>query len=163
MFNKIILAGESLGSIIANIENLNHPVDVDATILAGFSKSWVAAVPGFIVEAGLLPAAIVEPARYGNLPVGYLEASSPQGVAFELFYGPGKYYDEAFIAADYKARGTITVGEGVTGALGIVTAPNYKAPVLVMTGQQDVIFCGSTGFEFSGVGNCGTATSGILA
>jgi pimeloyl-ACP methyl ester carboxylesterase len=69
-FKKIILVGHSLGSIIANNLNAMYPKDVDATILGGFSKDWFLAVPGFILTANLLPAAIVEPTRYGTYPIG---------------------------------------------------------------------------------------------
>lgn len=102
-----------MGAIVGNIININHPDDIDATIHAGFSKVWVNAVPGFILTAELLPAAEVEPERYGSLPDGYLEADSESGIAFLLFYGPGEYYDETFVASDYRKRGIISVGEGM--------------------------------------------------
>lgn len=50
----------------------------------------------------------------------------------------------------------------MTGALGIGTATEYKGSVLVITGQQDVPFCGTTGLEISGPGNCGRGPSSIL-
>lgn len=119
-------------------------------------------MPGFVITALLLPAATIDPVRYGGLPIGYLIGSSPSGVAFELFYGPGKYYDEMYIDWDYRSRGTISVGEGVTGAVGIMTANKYKGDVLVITGQQDVPFCGSLGLTINGPGNCGSGKSSIL-
>lgn len=137
--------------------NANYPDDVDATILTGFSKQWVNVVPGFVATALLLPA----PGK----PVGYLQATNEQGVAFLLFYSNGmeKYYDINFIHQDYVNRGTITVGEGVTGAMGIVIAAEYTKPVLVVTGQKDTVFCGTTGLPASGPGDCGSGSSSILA
>lgn len=37
-FNKIIHVGCSMGSLMANVLNVEYPTDVDATILTGFSK-----------------------------------------------------------------------------------------------------------------------------
>jgi pimeloyl-ACP methyl ester carboxylesterase len=162
VFNRIILAGASLGSIVANEVTSTYPTDIDAVILGAFTKVWVNAVPGFIVTAELLPARLIQPNMYGSLPVGYLAANSQSGVDFLLFYGPGEYYDTQFIAWDYQTRGTISVDEGATGALGIFQANQYTGRVLVITGQQDVVFCGTTGLEASGVGNCGSGSSSLL-
>ncbi|KAE8450569.1 hypothetical protein EG329_006300 [Mollisiaceae sp. DMI_Dod_QoI] len=161
-FHKIIVVGESLGSLVANFLNVNYPNDADATILGGFSKDWATVIPGFTVTAGLLPAFGVQPARYGNLDPGYLEATSQPGVEFLLFYGPGTYYNRSFIVQDYNNRGTITLGEAATGAF-VPTAQKYKGPVLVIDGQQDTVFCGFLGLPLLGPGNCGTGPFSKLA
>jgi hypothetical protein len=67
-----------------------------------------------------------------------------------LFHGTDAHYGRAFIMQDY---GTISLGEG---ALGITTTSNYKRDVLVMTVEQDIVFCGA----LAGPGDCGA--SGIL-
>ena len=144
---------EVILSFIPAVVNANYPNDVDATILTGFSHQWLNVVPGFIATALLLPAP--------GLPIGYLHATSESGTAFLLQYAP--YYDTAFFHQDFANRGTITVGEGVSGALGITAAPQYAKPVFVITGQQDTVFCGSTGLQLSGPGNCGSGPSGVLA
>jgi hypothetical protein len=130
--------------------NAQYPNDVDATILTGFTEEWVNVVPGFAATALLLPAP--------NKPIGYLQATNPSGTAFLLFYAP--YYDPVFIQQDYENRGTITVGEGVSGAIGIVQAPQYTKPIFVVNGDQDTVFCGTTGLEINGPGNC---NNGIMA
>lgn len=107
-------------------------------------------------------------AKYASLDPGYLQATIQSGVAALLFYGPGKYYDTTFIAQDYNNRGTITVGEAATGAL-VPTAHAYAGSVLVISGQEDVVFCGSFGLPgipllgFLGTGNCGTGPNNKLA
>jgi hypothetical protein len=45
-----------MGSIVGNNLYTMYLNDVDASILGGFSKSWLLAVPGFIADAALLPA-----------------------------------------------------------------------------------------------------------
>lgn len=109
---------------------------------------------GFTVTAGLLPAFGVDPAKYGNLDPSYLKATIQSGVEFLLFYGPNIYYNRTFILQDYANRGTITLGEAASGAL-VPTAPQYTKPVLVIDGEQDVVFCGFLGLELLGTGNCG--------
>ncbi|KAH6716910.1 hypothetical protein BKA61DRAFT_671380 [Leptodontidium sp. MPI-SDFR-AT-0119] len=160
-FNKIIHVGCSMGSLMANVLNVEYPTDVDATILTGFSKQWVTVIPGFTLTAGLLPAQLVQPSH--SLLLGYLQASSESGVEYLLFYGPpGVNYDPAFIHQDYEKRDTLTVGEAASSAL-IPTAHRYTGSVFVMTGQQDVVFCGSFGFQGGGPGNCGVGAYSILA
>jgi hypothetical protein len=72
-------------------------------------------------------------------------------------------YDPVFIEQSFENRGIITVGEGVTGTIAITPAPEYTNPILVITGEQDVLFCGSLGLELTGSGNCGSAAGGVLA
>lgn len=162
-FNKIIQVGCSMGSLMANVLNVQYPDDVDATILTGFAKTWINTIPGFTVTAGLLPAQLVQPDKYGPLTVGYLQATSEPGIEYLLFYGPpGTNYDPVFVHQDYQNRGTITVGEAASSAL-VPTASRYRGSVFVMTGQQDVVFCGSLGFLGGGPGNCGSGAWGLLA
>ncbi len=106
------------------------------------SKSWAMLTwntPGFTATAELLPAVLTDSARYGYLngDLGYLIANSLFGVEYLLYYGPYQYYDPSFIALDYAARGTITIGEAITGALGISVAEEYTGSVLVLNGNQD--------------------------
>lgn len=113
---------------------------------------------GFTITAGLLPAFGVDPVKYRNLDPSYLEATIQPGVEFLLFYGPKIYYNRDFILQDYANRGTITIGEAASGAL-VPTASQYKGPVLVIDGEQDVVFCGTLGLEFLGTGNCGVGST----
>ena len=95
-----------------------------------------------------------------NDDLGYLIANSLAGIEYFLFFGPGQYYDPSFIALDYTARGTITIGEAITGALGKSVAEEYTGSVLVLTGNRDVVFCGTLYLPIEGPGNCNG--SGIL-
>lgn len=118
-------------------------------------------IPGFTLTAGLLPAQLVQPSK--SLPLGYLQATSEPGIEYLLFYGPPEVnYDPAFVHQDFLNRGTLTLGEAASSAL-IPTANRYTGSVFVMTGQQDVVFCGSFGFQGGGPGNCGSGAYSILA
>lgn len=98
---------------------------------------------------------LTESARYGYLnDLGYLIANSLPGVQYLLFYGPGQHFDTNYVALDYAARGTTTIGEAITGALGISVAEDYTGSVLVLNGNQDAVFCGYFDLLIEGPGNC---------
>lgn len=164
-FNKVIIVGASMGSLQNQVLMTNYPTAADAAIQTAFTKSWVNVIPGFTVTAGLLPADIIDPTRFPSLDPTYLLPSSPSGTQYLLFYGPtaaGRYFDPAFIAADYAARGTITAGEAVSGALPPI-APDFTGPVYVMTGQQDVVFCGKLGLQTDAPSDCLSPTNQLSA
>ena len=157
-FTKIVVVGHSMGSIVTQLLSVNHPTDADAIILTGYSRYIVNFLPGIFATAGLLPAAVVQPEKYGNLPVGYLEPSIESGVKYLFWYNPysnnnGTFYDPNWPHYDYSLRQAITVGEGATGAVAAATSI-FKGPVLVITGQQDALFCGTLALPITGYGQC---------
>jgi pimeloyl-ACP methyl ester carboxylesterase len=153
-FTNTIIVGCSLGSLVANTLLANYPDAINAAILTGFSKSWVNTIPGFTATAELLPAAFVDPNRFGRLGPTYLAADNELGVEYLLFYkGTKPTYDPALVQADFDARGTITLGEAISGAIP-PSAPNFKGSVYVMTGQQDVVFCGKLGLKSDPPSDC---------
>lgn len=131
-------------------------------ILTGFSKSLTTAVPGLLTNLLLEPAATVDPTRFGTLLPGYVEATNEAGTTFLFFYNATGGYDPTFANYDYSIRGTMTIGEAATGAESIATAGAYTRPVLVVTGQEDNIFCNPTGLQAT-PGNCGSGSTGLLA
>jgi pimeloyl-ACP methyl ester carboxylesterase len=156
-FDKIIVAGHSMGSIITQLLSVTYPNDANAIILTGYSKYIINFMPGIFATGTLLPAAAVDPAKYGYLPVGYLEADSFSGIEYLFWYDPyknGTYYDPAFPAYDYALRQAITVGEGASGAVAATTAYGFTGDVLTITGQQDTLFCGTTALPIDGPGQC---------
>jgi pimeloyl-ACP methyl ester carboxylesterase len=158
-FTEIIVAGHSQGSVITHQLSVTYPNDASAYILTGYSKFYANILAGIFVTGLLLPAAVVQPAKYGNLPVGYLEPSSESGLLYLFWYDPyanGTYYDPAFPAFDYALRESITVGEAATDAVVATTLPTSATTghVLVITGQQDVLFCGTTALVGAGPGQC---------
>jgi pimeloyl-ACP methyl ester carboxylesterase len=89
-FNRIILAGHSLGSVISNVLNYKYPWDADCTILTGFAPILPINEIGILVQGWLLPADLID-SRYSNLNPAYLEFSNRVDFDF-LFYYPGQYY-----------------------------------------------------------------------
>ena len=159
-FSTIIYAGHSYGSILGNNLNNVYPSDANATILTGYSDQYDTAIAGVIAEVVLLPASIAQPARYADYNMGYLEFSDETGTTYEFYTATGDY-DTTFANLDYQNRGTIAVGEATTLALTVTSAPSYKGPVYVMTGQNDQIMCGVTRVDLSGI--LGDLLGGVLS
>lgn len=164
-FTDIIVVGHSMGSVVTQSLSVVYPTDADCYILTGYSKYIVNFLPGIFVTGVLLPAAVVQPSKFDSLPVGYLEAASFDGIVYLFWYDPyhnGTYYDPAFPAFDFAQRETITVGEGATGAFTADTS-TFSGPVLAISGQEDVLFCGTTALEIDGPGQCVSPSFNYLA
>jgi pimeloyl-ACP methyl ester carboxylesterase len=146
-----------MGSLVAQLHSVNHPTDADALILTGFSKYIKDTAVGILTVAGAFPAPLANPKRFSALSPGYLTLSSPEGAQFEFYFGPddGTYYQPGLPAYDYSKVGTLTVGEGASGVLEAATS-TFKGGVLVISGQQDSVFCSPLGTT---VGECVGATN----
>lgn len=129
-FNKIIVAGHSLGSVVTNNLNANYPSDADATLLTGYAIIFPPQFTGVFVQSWLAPAP--------SYPLGYLQPNNKNFLRF-LFYAPGKF-DPALADVDFATRGTISIGEAASVVIGSIQT-NYTGPVMVITGQHDSIYC----------------------
>lgn len=140
--------------MIGNAITARWPSDIDSIILTGYSSTFHANLIGVATNAILVPAALVEPARFGNLAAGYLEATARAGFD-RVLYQPGAY-DPGLEDLDWRTRGTFSAGEVASLTLGAYEKSLlYTGSVYVVTGQYDFIFCG---------GDCGTDdNSGVLA
>ena len=158
-FGKVIYVGHSFGSLIGNMMNAKYPDAVDATVLTGWSSNFVLA--GIPIAIGLqtLPAVLVDPAKYGDLAVGYLEVSSESGDV-NVFFHAGAF-DPAMQALDWISRDTLALGDLASFPFSTIEAPEYQAPVFVVTGGSDNIFCNPTALLLPP--NCGNGDASILA
>ncbi|KAE9367308.1 alpha/beta-hydrolase [Stipitochalara longipes BDJ] len=160
-FDKIIVVGHSLGSVVANNLNANYPSDADATILTGYAYFFPPQFTGVFAESWILPAEL-DP-RFATLPVGYLEINNKDDFSF-LFYDPGQF-SQALQDVDFATRGTITLGEAASVMIGSLQT-EYTGPVLVVTGQHDSIYCSEFTIDLQillGTPTCDMSSSGIVA
>ncbi|KAK9771836.1 putative Alpha/Beta hydrolase protein [Seiridium cardinale] len=148
-YEKVVHIGHSFGSIETYGLVAQHPELSDAIILQGFSQS-----PDFVpyfelggnfVQANGNPAL----AAY---PDGYLAAGDQSAVQTN-FFAPG-VFDPAILEAAYNTGEPVTVGELLTIAGPASVLNTYPGPVLVVTGDRDIPFCG---------GNCTISTPSIPA
>ena len=128
-------SGSSLGASLAQ----TYPDDVDALVLTGYS-SGSSANTSLILAQEYEPAATSDSKRFGNLSYGYLLGNSLAARTTTLYYEG--HYDPAIAVSDYSSRGVQALGERFS--LGPKTVPAFKGKVLVLTGANDQVVCGST-------------------
>lgn len=154
-FSKIIYVGHSVGSVLGNGLTIQYPNDADAVILTDFTQYIFR---GFaFVDPVLGPAAVVSPDRFSFLALDptYVMLATEHPARRAFYYGD---YDEAEFEYDYSTRGTATLGEIATLQLGQLYAPDYKSPLYVLNGLEDLIFCKDAPDTAA---NCTTYTPGV--
>ncbi|KAL8787600.1 MAG: hypothetical protein Q9195_007688 [Heterodermia aff. obscurata] len=128
-------SGSSLGASLAQ----TYPDDIDALVLTGYS-SGSSANTSLILAQQYEPAAISDSKRFGNLSYGYLLGNSLEARTTALYYEG--HYDPTIPPNDYSSRGVQAIGERFS--LGPKTVPAFQGKVLVLTGANDQVVCGST-------------------
>jgi pimeloyl-ACP methyl ester carboxylesterase len=126
-FTRVLLAGHSYGSVVAWYEAATY-ADVDALLITGMAHEVqpAAAIP---VATSLVPASL-DPTYLTTRP----------GTRQTFWHGP--HDDPAVIAADEKAKDTVTTSE-LADTLVAEASPitdGIAVPVLVAAGQQDLAY-----------------------
>lgn len=154
-FNDLIYVGHSYGSVVGNEMAHLYPQDFETTVLTGFTKSVIPSLPGVALQLPL-PAAVQDSARFSALPVGYVADSSEQGRTNSLFSPNGtNAYDTEVATLFFQRQDVVSLGQVVTLYTDITPAPEYKGRVLVLTGEDDELFC-ALGSSALGPANCGS-------
>lgn len=138
-FSEIIYVGHSLGSCIGSILVQNHPSDVDALVLTGFSTTFLENMPT-VLGLAFTPAALHDPERFGDLPLPYLTRGSRAGQR-HAFYGLNGTFDPGVEGYDYDTASTITLSELLTVFRGFEPANGFAGAVKLITGEIDTCFC----------------------
>ncbi len=141
-FTNVILVGHSLGSIISIIESATYH-DVDGVIITGLTHRINAIRVALAFGTLSLYPALLDPAFAGqNLDLGYL--TTRPGTRGGLFHSITDPVPEV-IAVDEQTKDLVATTEVPDGILLGATLPlsrNIQAPVLVVVGGQDTLFCG---------------------
>lgn len=138
-FSEIIYVGHSLGSGIGVVLSQNHPADIDALILTGWSTTFIENTPT-VLGMMYTPAALVDPKRFGDLGLTYLTRGSKPG-ARHGFYGLDGSFDPEVETHDFETASTMTVAELVTVFRGFEASNGYGGAVKVINGEEDKCFC----------------------
>lgn len=149
-YSRIIYAGHSQGSLIGKAYTDQHPNDIDALILTGWTTLPLS---GSLVFPGLTTAASAHQ-RFSDLEPGYLTGINASARA-PFYSTPGADYDPRILAYDFKREDIVTIGTLFTN-LNQTMKSNFTGPVFVLTGELDRIFCGPSG-------NCNTSNGSVLA
>ncbi|KAI1845676.1 hypothetical protein JX266_008287 [Neoarthrinium moseri] len=148
-FSKIVHVGHSFGSIQSYGLVAQDPAISDGIVLTGFSQNSTF-VPLFALGGNFIQANKV--AALSDYPNGYLAVGDESAVQTN-FLAPGDF-DPAILEAAYKTGQPVTVGEllTITGPASVLNP--FQGPVLVVTGDRDIPFCG---------GNCTVSEPSIPA
>lgn len=183
---RVIHVGHSFGSALSFQLAAMYPNASDGLILTGFSSNstWL---PQTIASWNLVSAADNQPLRFGGLSLssvgtvlnmygladlvaglsasvvgttttlvnGYLTWSNIGANQFAFLAPP--YYDQGIALFAESTKQPVTNGELLSLLAPPMAAPGFTGPVLVITGNEDEIYCG---------GNCtatGGAASSVLA
>ncbi|KAF8851755.1 hypothetical protein BDZ45DRAFT_750342 [Acephala macrosclerotiorum] len=166
-FNSIIYAGHSFGSVLGNGLNFKYPADADATILTGFSDfpNYGFLVP-WIGNNDFLPAATVNPSKWGSLSPGYVALANRTAYNQAFWYPP--HFEEDLQDLDFANRGTVGLGELESAFVySMQVAEDCKGPVFDITGQHDATMCPSldpaSSTEPYHTYDCGPSGTGYLS
>jgi pimeloyl-ACP methyl ester carboxylesterase len=136
-YSKVIHVGHSYGSIQTYALVRDYPELSDAIILTGFSQNG-----SFIAdfELGGNFVAVQNSPLASQYPAGYLAAGSKSGVQSN-FFAPGDFGPEALDYA-YTTGQPVSQGELLTQGGAAAGVNEFAGPVLIITGERDVPFCG---------------------
>jgi pimeloyl-ACP methyl ester carboxylesterase len=145
-FEKVLHVGHSFGSAQSYLVTAQYPNISDGIALTGFSQngSFIAqfALGGGFVQANGNPA-------FQEYPQGYLAGGDGTGVMTD-FFAP-RSFDPKILAYAFASGQPVTIGELLTQGGAAATPNTFAGPVLIITGERDVPFCG---------GNCLAAPTG---
>ncbi len=138
-FDKVIVVGHSLGSMITINYANSYPGEADGIILTGYLHDMNLFFPEHVI-ASFYPATL-DPKFAGQSLYSDYFTTQP-GTRADAFYYMGNV-DPAVIDADENLKQTITIGELTGGASFYDPAPLIQGPVLDVIGQYDYAFCGN--------------------
>ncbi|KPI43771.1 uncharacterized protein AB675_6439 [Cyphellophora attinorum] len=136
-YQHVIHAGHSFGAIMTYALASTYPESSDAIILQGFSTdpTWI---PFFMLGGEFVT--VQSTPLSSQYPPGYLVSGSKSAVQTN-FFAPNDF-DPAILDYIVNVVGQ-PVAMGELLSIGGVGGPSgYKGPVLVITGERDVPFCG---------------------
>lgn len=140
-FSKVAYVGHSYGSMVGWIEASRFH-DVDALLLTGVSHNIREVNDPLLVETGMYPAVLDPQFRGTLLDPGYV--TPLPGRQDALFYAPGTDVDPRIIARDAATKGTMSQFEIANYPLIFRTKLDITAPVFIVDGSKDGLFCHQT-------------------
>lgn len=138
---KVIHAGHSFGSGLTYALSAMYPSLTDGIVLTGFSfntsfSSYFVAGANFHQANQVFSSKNTSSSYY---PPGYLVSSNVVANEFLFFTPP--YFDPKILAFAEQNKKPVAIGELLTMGSVPIQSP-FKGPVLIITGSNDVPFCG---------------------
>ncbi|KXT13252.1 hypothetical protein AC579_1736 [Pseudocercospora musae] len=142
-FEKVLHIGHSYGSVQSYALTAMYPNISDGVGLTGFSQNG-SFLPFFLLGGNFAQANLHVPAAK-TLPNGYIAPIAQEGVHIN-FFAPGDF-DPKFLPYATQTGQPVTYGELLTIGGGAGSPNPIAAPVLIITGERDVPFCGGDCFK----------------
>jgi len=137
-FQKVVSVGHSFGSIQTVGLTSQHPKDLDAAVLTGFSTSS-AGQPVFFASLNLAIANENSPLRFSGLPNGYLVAAN--AIGNQQAFLRAQNFPPSNLRIAELTKATFTIGEFFTAGMPVAPSPEFTGPVDVVDGTNDLPFC----------------------
>ncbi len=142
-YQNVVHVGHSYGSIISNGLVAKYPEQSQGLVLTGYANNgtWV---PQTYAAWNLDIASRNKPDRFGPgsnspLPNSYVSFGNLAANQLAFFKAP---FEENLLLYSEARKQPVSIGELLTIGGGIVPAPQFTKPVIVVTGNADFIFCG---------------------
>ncbi|KAI1102804.1 Alpha/Beta hydrolase protein [Jackrogersella minutella] len=135
-YSKVVHVGHSFGSIQSYALTAAHPEGVsDGLVLTGFGQAATNFQPYFLYGANW-----AMPSNTSGYAAGYM-ASGDVSAVQSNFFSPGNF-DPVVLQAAYATGQPVAIGELMTLGSATVMNNTFGGPVMVITGDRDVVFCG---------------------
>lgn len=137
-FEKVLHAGHSFGSQHTYLLTAKYPNISDGIALTGFSTNGTF-VPYF-AQGGNFVEATTVPALSKEYTLGYFAAGDASAVQ-NNFFAPNSF-DPVILTFATQTGQPVSVGELLSVGGEIATPNTFAGPVLIITGERDVPYCG---------------------
>ncbi|KAM5351024.1 hypothetical protein ACJ41O_003747 [Fusarium nematophilum] len=145
-YTKAVHIGHSFGAVMTYGLANQSPELTDAIILTGFTQAS-AYLPLFAVSNNFVP--VTDSPRAAEYPAGYVATASTVSVHIN-FFAEGDF-DPEILDVAYENSQPTTPGELLTLGAPVSSENSFIGPVLVITGERDVPFCGGNCYSTGSV------------
>ncbi|KAK1065035.1 hypothetical protein LTR74_008311, partial [Friedmanniomyces endolithicus] len=137
---KVFHVGHSYGSILSHALVATNPSLSDGIVLTGYSTNatWQGE---FLISTNFHLAKENQPQRFGNRSAGFVTWADE--LANQYIFLSYPHFDPAVLAYAETHKYPFSVSEVLTGGVVPYNAANFTKPVLMISGDADLIFCGS--------------------
>jgi pimeloyl-ACP methyl ester carboxylesterase len=141
-FERIIHVGHSFGSLLSYALARDHPTLSDGLVLTAFSQNGSFA-PFFSLGGNFESVSQISTLSTRYKP-GYFASGNPSAVQTN-FFAPGEF-DPAVLDLVTNTQHPVSMGELLTLSGSAAGVNLFTGPVLIITGERDLPFCGGDCF-----------------
>jgi pimeloyl-ACP methyl ester carboxylesterase len=154
-FDKVVHVGHSFGSILSYALTRDVPDISDGLVLTGYAGNGTF-IPYFLLGGNFV--SVTTTSLSSKYSAGYFACGNPSGVQTNFF--ARDHFDQDILPFAYATAQPVTVGELLTiGSIG-AGVNRFSKPVMIITGDRDLPFCGG---NCSATGGAGSSIPAIAA